>query len=244
MDDASLFDQLISRIGPDPAPDPGWWILLALAAGVLAVVVPGVWGWTRRAVTVVHELGHALVGIAAGRRFTGFVINGDMSGHAVTVGRARGIGRAASTWAGYPAPGILGAALVAAAMSTWSRPALSLSLAVLILSLVFVRSMHTLATVLIGVGLLGALWWWGSTSLIAGASLAAGAFLLLGAWRHLATVIRHGGRTDDPGQLAAITGAPAWMWSASYVLVLAGAMWWAGISLSGAVAELPGTMGA
>ena len=76
----------------------------------------------RLAVTLVHELGHALVGLAVGRRFTGFVLRGDMSGHAVTVGPARGPGRVLSTWAGYPAPAVVGAALVWAAGRGWAAP--------------------------------------------------------------------------------------------------------------------------
>lgn len=227
-----MLDAIGQRILPSAAPTPGWWALAALAAGVLAVIVPALWRATRLAVTVVHELGHGIVGILVGRRFTGFVIRGDMSGHAVTVGPARGAGRVASTWAGYPAPGLLGAALVALAFTGWARPALSAALAVLLLSLLLVRSAHTLAVVLVSVAVLGALWWWGPPLLVSGVALAVGVLLLLGAWRHLGTVIQRGGRRDDPGQIAQLTGLPVWAVSGSQALVLALATWGAVAVLS------------
>ena len=77
----------------------------------------------RLGVTLVHELGHAFVGMLVGRRFTGFVLRGDMSGHAVTVGPPRGIGRLVTTWAGYPMPGVVALGLVAAASQAVCRTA-------------------------------------------------------------------------------------------------------------------------
>ena len=70
------------------------------------------WRWVRLGATLVHEVGHAVVGILSGRRFTGFVVAGNASGHAITVGPVRGFGRIATTWAGYPAPAVAGLAFV------------------------------------------------------------------------------------------------------------------------------------
>src|SRR5690606_19833180 len=51
--------------------------LAVVAAVALAVVlVPQAWRVARLGVTLVHELGHAVVGVAVGRRFTGFVLRG------------------------------------------------------------------------------------------------------------------------------------------------------------------------
>ena len=47
---------------------------LIVVGAVLVVALPGVWRLARLLVTLVHELGHALVGLAVGRRFTGFVV--------------------------------------------------------------------------------------------------------------------------------------------------------------------------
>ncbi len=79
-------------------------LLVVLGVALALVAVDPLWRVVRLAVTLVHELGHAVVGVLVGRQFTGFVLRGDMSGHAVTRGPVRGAGRVASTWAGYPMP--------------------------------------------------------------------------------------------------------------------------------------------
>lgn len=219
------------RTGPVAAPAQGRWVLLALLIAALAVAVPPLWRLLRPGVTIVHELGHALVGILMGRRFTGFVVSADMSGHAVTVGPRRGLGRILSTWAGYPAPAVVGALLVQIALHGWSRTALFAALVVLVISLVFTRSGHTVLAVLATAAGIGALWWWGSPALAALLTLAAGVFLLLGAWRHLGAVARRGGRADDPGQLAQLTPLPAVVWTVSFALVLGLCTWWAGVTM-------------
>lgn len=231
MDIGEIFDAIGGRLAPGPVPDDGPWILLALAVAALVVVVPPLWRLLRPGVTIVHELGHAAVGILMGRRFTGFVVSADMSGHAVTVGPRRGIGRILSTWAGYPAPAVVGALLVQIALHGWARTALFAALVVLVVSLVFTRSGHTVLAVLASAAGIGALWWWGSPALTALLTLAAGVFLLLGAWRHLGSVLRRGGRQDDPGQLAQLTPLPAALWNLSFTLVIALGSWWAGATL-------------
>ena len=69
--------------------------VLLIGAGIFAftLAVPAVKRGGRTLVTVVHEAGHAVVGIACGRRFQGFVVQRDMSGHAVTKGKPTGPGR-------------------------------------------------------------------------------------------------------------------------------------------------------
>ncbi|MFC7457344.1 M50 family metallopeptidase [Brachybacterium sp. GCM10030267] len=245
MDLQNLAGEIWERVAPGTAPEPGWWIMLSLAAALAAVVLPSVWRLARLAVTIVHELGHAAIGILVGRRFTGFVVSADMSGHAVTVGPRRGLGRLASTWAGYPAPAILGTLLIQIALHGWARTALFAAFVVLVLSLVFTRSGHTLLAVLATAAGVGAAWWWGGAALNALITLAAGAFLLIGAWRHLGAVMSSGGRSDDPAQLAQLSPLPAWLWNLTFVLVLAAATWWAWTAVSPhlSVPSLPGLTG-
>ena len=150
-----------------------------------------------------------------------------MSGHAVTVGPRRGIGRILSTWAGYPAPAVLGAAAIQIALSGWVAAALLAATVILVVSLVFTRSVHTLIAVAATAAALGAVWWWGGPQLASLVTLAAGVFLLLGAWRHLGAVALSGRRGDDPAQLAQLTWLPAWVWSGSFALVLGVCTWWA-----------------
>src|SRR5699024_4475582 len=103
---------------------------------------------------------------------------------------------------------------------------------VLLVSLVFTRSVHTLVAVLGTAAAVGALWWWGSEVLIAVLTLAGGVFLLLGAWRHLAAVIRGGGRAHDTAQLPARSPLPAAVWTLSLAAALAACTWWAGTGLA------------
>lgn len=199
-----------------------WLVWAALAVGLAFVLVPPLWRATRIGVTFVHELGHAAVGIAMGRRFTGFVVRGDMSGHAVTVGRPRGAGLVLTTWAGYPAPALLGAALVAAAMAGWG-PGVMLAVAlVCLVTLVFVRSWSTAGTTLV-IGLAaGALWWWRDDARSAAVLLAVATVLLLGAWRHWAAVAG-APRGSDPAVLVRLTRWPAWFWVGTHLIVIAAA---------------------
>jgi hypothetical protein len=198
-------------------------VTVALVAAILVVAVPAVWQVIRLAVTLVHELGHALVGLAVGRRFTGFVLRGDMSGHAVTVGPPRGPGRVLTTWAGYPAPAIVGAGLVWTAGRGWGAPVLTTVILILLVALLRVRSLLTAVVMLVALGATGALWWWRDDAVLAQVLVGAGIVLLVGAWRHLGAVLRTRDRSSDPGVLASLTHVPRVVWNASFVLVCAAA---------------------
>jgi len=198
---------------------------IALASAAVLVAWRPTWQLLRVGVTLVHELGHAVVGLAVGRRFVGFVVRGDMSGHAITAGPARGAGRVASTWAGYPAPALVGAALVCVAVRGWAAPVTTLLLLTGLLVAVRVRSMFT--ALVLGVVLLAtaALWWWRDDAIQLQVLAAAGLVLLVGAWRHVFSVIRIGSRGDDPAVLAQLTAVPRMLWNLSFVAVAAASSW-------------------
>ncbi|SES42609.1 Peptidase M50B-like [Pedococcus cremeus] len=198
-------------------------VLTALVAALVVVGVGPVWRAVRLVVTLVHELGHAVVGIAVGRRFTGFVLRGDMSGHAVTVGPTRGAGRLVTTWAGYPAPAVVGAAMVYAAGRGWSAPMVTAGLVVLVVALLRVRSALTALVMLLVLGANAALWWWRNDRLQATVLVGLGVVLVVGAWRHLAAVAGSRDRGSDSAVLAALTRVPRALWTASFALVCAGA---------------------
>lgn len=200
---------------------------LAVIAGVaLAVVlIPPLWRFARLGVTLVHELGHALVGIAVGRRFTGFVLRGDASGHAVTRGPSSGPGLAATTWAGYPAPALLAAGLAVAAGNGWAPPVLAVLGLVLVVALVQVRSLLTAAVTVGSLVGVGSLWWWGVPQLQAQVLLGLAAVLLVGAWRHLASAMKDASVGNDARVLARLTRVPRLVWLGTYVLVCGGAAW-------------------
>ncbi|WP_324649267.1 M50 family metallopeptidase [Georgenia sp. H159] len=221
------WDAIVDRVRPGaPLPElgvPDLALWAALGAGVLVVAVPALWRLLRVAVTVVHELGHAVVGVLVGRSFTGLVLRADMSGHAVTVGRSRGAGRVATTWAGYPAPALVGAGLVLAAAAGWAAPVLLVVTVLLLGGLLRARSVYTVAVLVVTVGGAGWLWWAGAARVQGLVLLAVGLVLLLGAWRHLGAALRSRDPGSDPAVLARITRVPRVVWVATFVLVLAGA---------------------
>ena len=206
-------------------------VTVVLLLALIVVITPPIWQVVRLGVTLVHELGHAVVGVVAGRQFTGFVLRGDMSGHAVTRGPARGLGRIASTWAGYPVPALLGAAMVWAAGRGWSAPVITTLLVILVFALIRVRSALTVLVVLIALGGLGALWWWRDDVLQPQVLLGLGCVLVVGAWRHLLAVLGDHSAGSDPGVLASLSHTPRILWNASFVLVCAAATWLVGVEL-------------
>lgn len=200
-------------------------LVVTLVVAALAVAWWPVWRHLRLAITLVHELGHAVVGVAVGRRFTGFVLRSDMSGHTLTVGRPSGPGVVATTWAGYPAPALVGAVVVWLASAGWSSVVLTVLLLGLLVAFLFVRSGLTGLVVLLSLAALGALWWWRDDTLQQHVLVGLGTVLVAGAWRHLATVLGRVHPTSDPGVLGRLTGVPVPVWQGSFVLVLLLASW-------------------
>ncbi len=206
-------------------------VLLVVLVAIGVVSVGPVWSVVRLGVTLVHELGHAFVGIAVGRRFTGFVLRGDMSGHAVTRGRPRGLGRVLTTWAGYPMPALVGAGLVWLGGRGWAAPTVAVTLVLLLVAFLRVRSALTLLVMLLALAAVGSLWWWRSDAVQAQVLLGTGLVLLVGAWRHLGAVARDRGSASDPGTLAALTRVPRLVWNASFAAVCGAATWLAAVEV-------------
>ena len=75
-------DQVVARLEPTTSDAilSAAAVWTVLAGSLLVVAVEPLWQVVRLGVTLVHELGHAVVGILVGRQFTGFVLRGDMSG--------------------------------------------------------------------------------------------------------------------------------------------------------------------
>lgn len=209
----------------DGVPVTAYGVWIALGVALAAVLVEPVWRVLRLAVTLVHELGHAIVGMLVGRRFTGFVLRGDMSGHAVTVGRPRGPGRTVSTWAGYPAPAVVGAAMVWAAVRGWSAPVTTVVLVVLLVALLRVRSALTVVVMALALAGTAALWWWRDDSLQEQVLIGTGIVLLVGAWRHLAIALGDRTRSSDASVVAELSHLPRLLVNLSFVVVLAACSW-------------------
>ncbi len=229
MDTESIWQAVSRRLRPGaPLAEldvPDGWLVGAIVAALLVVGVPAVWRVLRVAVTVVHELGHAVVGLAVGRKFTGLVLRPDMSGHVVTVGPSRGPGRVVATWAGYPAPALLGLALVWAAYSGWAPPMVFAIALACLAGLLRVRSLYTALVMILALAGCGWLWWSAEPVVQGLVLVGVGVVLLLGAWRHLAAVMGRPSRDSDPAVLGRITPLPTAVWTATFVIVLAVASW-------------------
>lgn len=200
-------------------------VVIVLGVSLAIIGVAPIWRVARLGVTFVHELGHAVVGILCGRKFTAFVLRRDASGHAVTRGPSRGLGRVLTTWAGYPAPALVGAGLVAAVLRGWAAPVLTVALLFVLVALVRVRSLLTAAVTLGLLAGIGALWWLRADDWQAWVGLVVGGTLLVGAWRHLGAVLANPSSSSDPAVLAMLTRVPALLWNVSFALVCAAASW-------------------
>lgn len=218
---AALRERLEPLSGPVPL-DRAGLVIAAVLAGVI-IGWPPLWRRVRLAVTLVHEAGHALVGVLCGRRFTGFVVSGDASGHAVTVGPVRGLGRIATTWAGYPAPALAGCGLVWAAAHGYAAPLLALLLLGEVLLLPRIRSVVTGVVLLFALAATASAWWWRDNTVQVHALTVLGLVLLAGAWRGLAAVWQRGRAGDDHAVLRRLTGVPGVVWLLSWALVCAAA---------------------
>lgn len=199
---------------------------IAMGIALAAVVVPQIWKILRVVVTLVHELGHAAVGVITGRKFAGFTVEPDMSGATATKGPNRGPGLIFTTLAGYPMPALMGALLFWLGSTGRARPAL-LGIAVVIVLVLFrARSAYTLVILLVVLVTDVALWWWGEAEIIGATVLGLGFFLLTGAWRQFFNVVLHGDSSQDPGALAARTRVPTFVWNLVIGLLLVLATDW------------------
>ncbi|WP_114044629.1 M50 family metallopeptidase [Acidipropionibacterium virtanenii] len=227
---SQILDAVASRLNANFAvgdPVAGRWLLAGIAVALACILVGPLWRLVRPAVTLVHELGHAVVGVLSGRRFTGFVISADMSGHTTTVGRPSGPGMVLTAAAGYPMPALIGAAAIGSALAGRAGVVLLLVLIALLVALFHARSLFTVGSLVLLILIDGYLWWAGDRPWAAAAVVWLGAVLLLGGWRHLAAVALHGDRSQDPGLLAAATRVPAAVWNLAFATVLVACSWWA-----------------
>lgn len=224
-----IWDEVLDRLGrvlvAAPAPED-LWIVLGVVVGMASVLFPPLWRLARTVVTVVHELGHGLVGMLCGRRFTGLVVNSDMSGHTLTRGPSRGVGLVFTTAAGYPAPMLSGAALVVCAGAGRGGGVLLLAACALLIGLLRSRSVGTFLAMILLFAAAAGLWWVEDPGLTAAVVAGVGTLLLVGGWRQLVNVALRGDRRQDPGLLAAMTHVPAGAWILLWTLIGVGATWW------------------
>ena len=198
-------------------PPPPLWLVLGSGLLALAVVASSrAWPAARIVVTIVHEGGHALAALAAGRHLAGVRLYRDTGGVTVSAGRPDGPGIALTTAAGYPAPSLLGlgaAALLAAGHLTGM---LLLSLALLTGLAIAVRNVYGVLAVLAAAAAVTAVCLFASAVVQAGFGYTMTWFLLLGGVRPVIELQRerrrHRTRRTDADQLARLTPVPGGAW--------------------------------
>jgi hypothetical protein len=222
------------------SPPPGWPVVLAAAAVALLLAwSPAGYRVVRHLVTLVHEAGHALVALLAGRRLSGVRLHSDTSGVTLSRGRPRGPGMVLTLAVGYPAPalvGLAGAWLVSAGYAAGWLWSLVLTCTLMLL---LIRNLYGLWVVLVTGVLVAALSWVGDAVVVQSAAHLVVFSLLLAAPRAVVELQRQrrrqsrrparyvgaaGSLDSDVDQLARLTGVPAVLWTGLFWLVCIGCL--------------------
>lgn len=203
-------------------------LLLAIVAVAVVLSIPrATWRWFGLYVTFVHELGHAFAALMTGRFVHGLKIGLNHSGQLVSSGR-HGF---SATWAGfwgYPAPAVVGLALVWAVSAGWAGAAASLGALILLLALIFLRNFTGILVALVSAAIAQCLVVFATLDTVSHVVLALGIALGVGAIRDFFKVAKvHTGRrqhlaSSDAYILAQATGAPSWLWLGGFAAVIAG----------------------
>lgn len=205
------------------------WVLAVGAAAVVLTWSPLGYRLVRHLATLLHEAGHAIVGVLVGRKLRGIRLHSDTSGLTVSRGKPAGPGMVATLLAGYPAPavvGLAGAWLVSAGYAAGMLWALVLLCA---LMLVFIRNFYGLWVILVtGVGV-AVLSWTASAEILSITAYLMVWSLLLVAPRAVVELQRSRRRqrsstSSDADQLARLTRIPAGFWIAVFWLICAGCL--------------------
>jgi hypothetical protein len=204
---------------------------VVLVTGVVALVVvtfSELWRPARNVITIVHEAGHALVAVLAGRRLSGIRLHSDTSGLTLTKGRPYGPGMVSTALAGYVAPSLLGLGFAALVGAGQTASVLVVCGALLFGVLVMVRNVYGFFSVLLTGAVLFGIAWWTSPVVQAAFAYLITWFLLLGGVRpvgELQSKRRRGwARDSDADQLARLTGTPGLLWVGMFFFVNLGAL--------------------
>jgi Peptidase M50B-like len=201
------------------------------APAVLALVLvasPGVWRYSRHAITIAHEAGHALVALLTGRRLEGIKLNSDTSGVTVSRGRPTGLAVVLMYFAGYVTPSLLGLGAAALVTTEQVRPLLWATVVLLAGMLVMIRNAFGVLSVVLTGAVMFAASWYATAEWQAAFALFVTWFLLLGGVRPVIELQRlrrlRMAPHSDADQLARLTRVPAAVWVGVFLLVDVGAL--------------------
>lgn len=203
-------------------------VLLAAVLAVVAVLWSVSWRWTRTVVTIAHEGGHAICAVFAGRGLTGIRLHPDTSGLTVSTGAPAGPGLVCTFLGGYPAPSLLGLGGALLVAADQAAAMLWIALVLLAATLVHVRNIYGVVSV-VGTGaLVAAVAVGGEPGVRDGFAAGLCWFLLFGslrAVRELQRGRRRGLRgVSDVDMLHRLTGVGGGMWAALFWLIAGAAV--------------------
>jgi len=200
--------------------------LVAIVAVAALLSIPRLtWQWFGLFATLVHELGHAIAAILSGRVVNGIRIRRNHSGDAMSTGRGV-FGTVLSGIFGYPAPAIVGAALLWCVFNGYTAAALLIGGVILVLTVLVIRNLFGVLVVLASAGVSALLWFWATTEVQGYALLVLGVALLVGSVRGLVTVVGvHTSRraqlqTSDAYLLYKRTGVPSPVWLLLFAVLI------------------------
>lgn len=212
-----VLEELWERATSTQPPLTETWVVVIGVAALLLTWTPIGYRLVRHLATLLHEAGHALVAVLAGRRLSGIRLHSDTSGLTVSRGRPTGPGMVATLLAGYPAPAVVGlggAWLVSNGYAAGTMWALVVLCALMLL---LVRNLYGLWVVLVtGVGV-AVLSWTTTPEVLSIAAYLMVWSLLLVAPRAVVELQRSRRRSrsrsgSDADQLAGLTRLPAGLW--------------------------------
>lgn len=198
---------------------PPLWMIAAFTALMLTLVLYSpTWKKARHGATIIHEMGHVAMGWLWGRRVKGISLHSDTSGLTLTAGKGRGLGVLMTYLAGYPAPALVGLALVWASVSGYSGAALTLVMFLLVLAFLLVRNMFGFMILVLSLLGAGYVFWTANPPVVTGFTLAVGIFLLLAGTRtcfDLRETHQHGEGGESDAEMASqhsLLPASAWVY--------------------------------
>lgn len=205
-------------------------MLVAIVAVAALLSIPRMtWQWFGLFATLVHELGHAIAAILSGRVVHGIRIRRNHSGDAMSTGRGV-FGTVLSGIFGYPAPAIVGAALIWSVFAGYTSLALAIGGVILVLTVLVIRNLFGVLVVLVSAGVAALLWFYAAPDVQGYSLLALGVALLVGAVRGLLTVVgvhtsrRDQLQTSDAYLLYKRTGVPSPVWLLIFAVLIAAAL--------------------
>lgn len=202
-------------------------ILLTIVAAAVVLSVPrATWRWFGLYVTFVHELGHAFAALMTGRVVHGLRIGLDHSGQLVSSGR-RGFSASWSGFWGYPAPAVVGAALIWSVSAGWAGAGASIGALILLVALLFLRNFTGIMVALLSAAVAQCLVMFTTAETVSWVVLGLGIALVVGSVRDFFKVaaVHTRRRTQlansDAYILARATGTPSFIWLTGFALVIA-----------------------